>query len=96
MDRASKGMMDFFDKHEGRAEGSSFKGINKERVRQGYKVHKDPNKSKALADSKDSEKYIIKNGKKGDYEGAGKGTGTPKAKWGAKQGNWHKVMPGDK
>ena len=24
------------------------------------------------------------------------GLDTPKAKWGAKQGNWHKVMPGDR
>jgi len=29
-------------------------------------------------------------------EGVGQGTGTPKSKWGAKQGNWHKVMPGDR
>lgn len=29
-------------------------------------------------------------------EGKGKGTGVPKSKWGAKQGNWHKVMPGDR
>ena len=32
----------------------------------------------------------------GMKEGVGKGTGTPKAKWGTKQGNWHKVMPGDR
>lgn len=44
MDRASKGLMDFMDKNEGREEGSSFKNINKERVRQGYKAHEDPNK----------------------------------------------------
>lgn len=33
---------------------------------------------------------------KGKKEGVGGGTGVPKSKWGTKQGNWMKVMPGDR
>ena len=36
MDRAHRGLNDWFDKHEGKEEGSSNKGIEKERKRQGY------------------------------------------------------------
>lgn len=36
MDRASRGLNDFMDKHEGRKEGSSTAAIMKERKRQGY------------------------------------------------------------
>ena len=49
MDRASKGLMDWMDKHEGRKEGDSFRGINKERVRQGYKPNVENKKKHDVA-----------------------------------------------
>lgn len=41
-------------------------------------------------------KTLMKNSKSKALKKAKHGLDTPKKKWGAKQGNWHKVMPGDR
>ena len=49
---ANKAMWDWMDKAEGKKEGSSFEGMNKERERQGYKKQSSPTKTKALESKK--------------------------------------------
>lgn len=44
---AYKPLMDWFDEHEGRKAGDSFKGVNKARKEQGYKPNKEA-KTKAM------------------------------------------------
>ena len=56
-------MWDWMDKAEGKKEGSSFEGMNKERERQGYKKQSSPTKTKALEKHKKvGSPYEIKNG----------------------------------
>jgi hypothetical protein len=60
----NKAMWDWMDKAEGKKEGSSFEGMNKERERQGYKKVSSPAKSNAIEKKKHAIKNLYKMGVK--------------------------------